>query len=181
MKFVNCLIVLMMMMMVVPCSASLSSDHTHDIPKDFRVSCKTYGPRNEHSTTNFIWDAKVKKMIITGDVIGDDNNRLSEGTGWGAERSIKHASEFSKGGIPLPGGGNTPDVKTLYMTFRTDHEGYSTHGGGHIGIRAFVFYIRDGVPGYVSTTDAQIDEGIFIPGRRTGLGDCDYSGIYAKP
>ena len=162
---------------------SFPNDHDHKAPDDFRVSCKTWGFDKKPSSADIIWDSKSKKMIITGDSISNDNNRLYEGNGFRSKRTIRIASTFTKGDVfKITDRTITrPDIKTLYMTFRADHEPRHDvyHGGKWATMRTFEFQIRKGELGSVFATEASDIEGVLVIGHRGLLGDCTYSGIYA--
>ena len=162
---------------------SFPNDHDHKVPDNFRVSCKTWGFDKEPSNADIIWDSKSKKMIITGGSIKDDNNSLIEGKGYRSNRTIHVASTFLEGQV-FKFDDRTitrPDIKTLYMTFRQDHEPRhdAYHGGKWATIRAFEFQIRKGELGWVNATEISEVEGVLVIGQKGLLGDCSYSGIYA--
>ncbi|MEW8441579.1 MAG: hypothetical protein AB2689_25810 [Candidatus Thiodiazotropha taylori] len=158
---------------------SLPNNYDNKAPGDFRVSCKTVGANKYPSNADITWDSKSKKMIITGDSINDDNNRLYEGEGYKSKHTIHIANTFMKGFKLANKQLIRPDIRTIYMTFREEHEpSYDVYRGDKWEtIRTFEFHIRKGEPGSVIATDASDINGILIASDRKILFDCTYTGI----
>lgn len=149
-------------------SFNVNARHFHAEIDSFMMTCKSWSAKKRPTNQSFIWDNNIKKMIVVGDAISEDEGRLIDNENTSYRRTINHQIQNWDGG------------KLFKMTFREDYltrRDLNYHGGGSSEFRTLLFSIPNdsSKTSSVEAREFSYIEGILTLGHGGFLFDCQYS------